>query len=386
MVEIQKKNLEELTPGTLCWSRRSISGKNINVSNKKAQSNNDNIMSETLWWPSLIYSKWSEAANHGGLMESTMIPSSSSTKKRKSDKKEGVLLVGCRDKVSMHHLKNNMVPKKLALNHHENNNEPLKKPKVVVHYLGLQANNTDQSELQRDRQVPSWTAVTQDEVIIYSKNALTVLFMYKGKIHRHDWLSLLNAMKEASIVTENPYLDPDSLLQILVTEIRKRRRINDDEENEEQNNADTTQTPEFFDDWKTLSRGSQSQSQSKLTQFSQVKSQSQHLYNGIQLDKKFVTPQHQEQPVALVQEDNNVGDITNIDNVNSAIKNAMENDDDGAILMKKEINKVVQFEDDQASCSTSSISNGSKSNDDSKSAGTAASETLVSDNVLWTQP
>lgn len=382
MVAIQKEHSDGLTPGTLCWTRRPISRKNIDLSNRKSKSHNDNIMSETLWWPSLIYPKWSEAANHGGLMESTIISSSSSssTKKRKSDKKEGVLIVGCRDKVSMLHLKKNMVPKKVALNHDEN--KLLKKPKVVAHYLGLQTNYVDQNELQRDRQVPSWTAVTEEEVIHYSKNVLTILIMYKDKIHRHDWQSLLNAMKEASIVTENPHLDPDNLVQILISEIRKKRRIHDDEDNEDQNNVNTTQTPEFFDDWKTLSRGSQSQSQSqsKLTQFSQVKSQSQHLLDGIQLDKKLVTPQQQEQPVVLSQENTNVRDIININNFISATKN----DDDGAIFMKKEMNKSVQFADDQVSCSSSS--NGSKSNDDSKSVETAVSEALVSDNVLLTQP
>jgi len=140
----------------------------------------------------------------------------------------------------------------------------------------------------------------------------------------------------------------------------------------------------FFDDWKTLSRGSQSQSQSqsKLTQFSQVMSQSQHLPDGIQLDKTLVTPQQQEQPKVLIQQDTNVRDIININNFNSATKN----DDDGDILMKKEMNKSVKFADDQVSCSSSSNSNGSKSNDDSKSVETAASEALVSDDVLLTQP
>lgn len=86
MVAIQKEHSDGLTPGTLCWTRRPISRKNIDLSNRKSKSHNDNIMSETLWWPSLIYPKWSEAANHGGLMESTIISSSSSSSS--STKKE----------------------------------------------------------------------------------------------------------------------------------------------------------------------------------------------------------------------------------------------------------------------------------------------------------
>jgi len=355
-------NSKELTPGILCFTRRPISKDNIDSSsNKRSQLNNDNgTISETIWWPSLIYPSWSEAANHGGLMKSTIeIPSSLSSSSKKRKTSTGVYIVGIQNKISIHHLKNNMVPKKVAMNYNKNKSNYSKK-KVVVHYLGL-AGNVDQ-ECQKEKLAPSWTAATQDEVIPYSKNVLSVLYMYKNKIHRHDWQGLINAMKEASIATENSNLDPDHLLQLLSKEVKQLKKKVRDDENEGVNNTDTTQTPEFFDDWKILSRGSQSQSQSRLTQFSQVKSLSQHQSDLIDLDKKVVTPQ--QHPDA--QETNK--------------KNVV---DDESSVMKKSGNKAVQFLDDQISCSTNS--NSMVNNDDCKSVDTADTEGLVSDDILLTQ-
>lgn len=343
---IPENSSKQLVPGTLCWTRRPLTVKlvptNKDSSVKLLEGRDDsnsqgNKILDTLWWPSLIYPTWSKAAN-SGLMDSAI------------DK--GVLIQGCRKKISIDHLKRNTVPLKVAINQTSNKNpdkngDGIPKKKIVVYYLGL--------DLQRSS-IASWGAVIQEEVILYSKNALTILHMYKDKIHRHDWHSFIIAMDEASVVAENSYIDPVNLLLKLE---EAERKINQQAEQQH------TATPEFFDDWKTLSRGdsqSQSQSQSqKFTQFSQVKSSSlsQHDAVMIESEKKLA-------PILIRTEDMNEGG----------------GDTNGVVLsdvLIKTTTKSVQFVDDQVS-----ISDG-KSCDDSRSVGTTGTEALVLDDFLLTQ-
>ena len=171
-------------------------------------------------------------------------------------------LIGCKKSTAVKDLAKNSVPKIVALGSGLNGSKF--RPKVVVHYLGLD-------------EEPSWGSVKVDRIKQYTIESCTEMLqnvMEKcaeddGSAFRCKAKSLYLAMNEASIVMGKPNYNPrnicndceiENLLEYEKKSIRSKAQKKDAQEEE--------LTPENFDDWR-LGGTTQTNSQSQTQSFSQ---------------------------------------------------------------------------------------------------------------------
>ena len=204
--------------------------------------------SDSLWWPTILYPSWSFASTQSVLM-------TLQTNEGSSEQIEEIIIEGCKKKISLNHLRKNMVPQKAALgsarnrSHGGKTSSSKKLPRrVVAHYLGLDSQKSF---------VANWAAAdpsSSSELQKYTiANCKRFYKSYKNKIHPSDWKDFLLAMKEACVAIEDNSYNPKVLFPDKDIDFNEEQEVNP--------------TPEYFTEWTSQSQ-SQSQSQ-KMTQFSQ---------------------------------------------------------------------------------------------------------------------
>ena len=206
--------------------------------------------------------------------------------------KQPIPLVGVKRPVDLSYLRENKVPKAVVLRPRPAGAGPLARPgrqnKVVAHFLGLST-----PDHVADASTAAWGAVDMVSLRPYRRDCHDVVAACRGKVGREDWVDLLRAIDEASMVLEDGTVASMELLRsvpeekqpmgsakkasnkstplqgkasMVATDVGTANNDdNKDDDNENEDEAGLGQTPEFYDDWK----GAESQSQ-RNTQFSQV--------------------------------------------------------------------------------------------------------------------
>mmetsp|Transcript_1288 Transcript_1288/g.2072 ORF Transcript_1288/g.2072 Transcript_1288/m.2072 type:complete len:651 (-) Transcript_1288:1359-3311(-) len=186
--------------------------------------------------------------------------------------KKIIYIEGCAKPVAVKHLAKNMVPQAVALKKRKHQTSPAKhghsdapEKRVVAHYLGIDRRSSSA--------IPSWAAVSVLSLKKYRANLEDVLRSCKDKVARSDWMDLICAMEEASAALGDASIRPKILLKKLKNEktavMNKKIEQQNQDENEDardENEMKLSHTPEYFDDWKTGSVNTQSQSQMTMSQ------------------------------------------------------------------------------------------------------------------------
>ena len=197
-------------------------------------------------WPCILYPSWSKAMTQSGLITDEKV----------------LKLIGCKKSTAVTDLAKNSVPKIAALGSGLNGSKF--RPKVVVHYLGLD-------------EEPSWGSVKVDLIKQYTiescsdvlRNVMEKCAENDGSAFRCKVQALYLAMQEASIVMGKPSYNPknicndceiENLLECEKKSIRSNAHKKDVQEEQ--------LTPENFDDWR-LGGSTQTNSQSQTQSFSQ---------------------------------------------------------------------------------------------------------------------
>ena len=169
-------------------------------------------------------------------------------------------LIGCKKSTAVTDLAKNSVPKIAALGSGLNGSKF--RPKVVVHYLGLD-------------EEPSWGSVKVDLIKQYTiescndmlRNVMEKCAENGGSVGKFQTLYL--AMQEASIVMGKPSYNPKNICNDCEIENLLEYEKKSIHSNAQKKDAQEEQlTPENFDDWR-LGGSTQTNSQSQTQSFSQ---------------------------------------------------------------------------------------------------------------------